>query len=219
MQRILHDLTASQDRRFSPYCWRTKLALDHKGLDYETKPARFTDIDALSEAGVRLTLPTLDEDGTRLTDSWTIALHLEEAHPNKPALFPAGIAHARFVQGWTNSVVNPLLLKVILMDVFLKLDPENQAYFRLSREKRFGMTLEAYASDADGGLERFRQSLQPIRDVLNDQPFLAGIAPAYADFVPASAFLWARAVGRDDLLEDGDPVGPWLEQTTAGVEA
>ena len=40
MARILYDLTASGDRRFSPYCWRTKLALAHKGLDCETVATR-----------------------------------------------------------------------------------------------------------------------------------------------------------------------------------
>jgi Glutathione S-transferase, N-terminal domain len=34
---------AEPDRRFSPYCWRIKLALMHKGLEFETIPWRFTD--------------------------------------------------------------------------------------------------------------------------------------------------------------------------------
>ena len=33
----LYDLAAAEDdRRFSPYCWRVKMALLHKGLDFET---------------------------------------------------------------------------------------------------------------------------------------------------------------------------------------
>ena len=39
----LYDLAAAEDdRRFSPYCWRTKMALKHKGLEFETVPWRFT---------------------------------------------------------------------------------------------------------------------------------------------------------------------------------
>ena len=35
----LYDLAgAEDDRRFSPYCWRTKMALKHKGLEFETAP-------------------------------------------------------------------------------------------------------------------------------------------------------------------------------------
>ncbi|MDE1903950.1 MAG: glutathione S-transferase N-terminal domain-containing protein, partial [Alphaproteobacteria bacterium] len=37
----LFDLAgADDDRRFSPYCWRVKLALAHKGLPVETVPWR-----------------------------------------------------------------------------------------------------------------------------------------------------------------------------------
>ena len=41
--RILYDLAGAQDdRRFSPYCWRTRMALAHKGLSVDTVPWRFT---------------------------------------------------------------------------------------------------------------------------------------------------------------------------------
>jgi len=214
MARILHDLTAAGDRRFSPYCWRTKLALAHKGLAYETRALRFIDIDGLS-GGPRLTLPTLDDGDRRITDSWKIALHLENAYPDAASLFPSGREVARFAQAWTNIQVNPALIRVILLDVFKALDPADQPYFRESREARFGMTLEAFAGDRAAALDRFRAALQPIRDVLGDQPFLAGAQPAYADYAPASAFLWADAIGQGDLLAPGDPVGPWLARVTA----
>src|SRR5436190_1793424 len=45
----LYDLAgAEDDRRFSPYCWRVKMALKHKGLDFETIAWRFTEKDALA---------------------------------------------------------------------------------------------------------------------------------------------------------------------------
>ena len=40
MAIALWDLAgADEARRFSPYCWRTKMALWHKGLAFETIPA------------------------------------------------------------------------------------------------------------------------------------------------------------------------------------
>ena len=48
----LYDLAgADPDRCFSPYCWRTKLALAHKGLVAETVPWRFTDKDVIAFSG------------------------------------------------------------------------------------------------------------------------------------------------------------------------
>ena len=107
------------------------------------------------------------------------------------------------------------VLRYCLLDVFGVQDAENQAYFRENREKRFGMSLEAFNSDRPGALKAFRGALQPIRQVLARQPFISGPAPAYADYIPAAVFLWAEAVDADDLLESGDPIAPWLQRVTA----
>ena len=48
----LYDLAGAEpDRRFSPYCWRTRMALAHKGLEVETIPWRFTEKDAIAFSG------------------------------------------------------------------------------------------------------------------------------------------------------------------------
>ncbi len=48
----LYDLAgADPTRRFSPYCWRIRLALLHKGLPFETIPWRFTDKPVIAFAG------------------------------------------------------------------------------------------------------------------------------------------------------------------------
>ena len=48
----MHDLAgADASLRFSPYCWRTRLALAHKGLAVQTIPWRFTEKDALAFSG------------------------------------------------------------------------------------------------------------------------------------------------------------------------
>lgn len=48
MAITLYDLAGVEaDRRFSPFCWRTKMALAHKGLEFETIPWRFTEKDKL----------------------------------------------------------------------------------------------------------------------------------------------------------------------------
>src|SRR6201988_732112 len=83
----LYDLAgAEEDRRFSPYCWRIKMALKHKGLDFETTPGRFTEKDALAPYK-SATVPVLVDGDRGLGESWDIAVYLEEAYPSRPALF------------------------------------------------------------------------------------------------------------------------------------
>src|SRR5690349_15858327 len=50
MSIILYDLAGAEaERRFSPFCWRTKMALAHKGLEADTVPWRFTEKDKLPQ--------------------------------------------------------------------------------------------------------------------------------------------------------------------------
>ena len=46
----VYDLCGAEDRRFSPFCWRIRLALAHKGLDAEFKPMCFTQKDKIAFA-------------------------------------------------------------------------------------------------------------------------------------------------------------------------
>ena len=83
----LFDLAGAQsERRFSPYCWRIRLALAHKGLDVETIPWRFTDKEALAFSG-QARVPVLVHDGKTVVDSWVIANYLEETFADTPSLF------------------------------------------------------------------------------------------------------------------------------------
>jgi hypothetical protein len=76
MSRTLYDLSAADGRRFSPYCWRAKLALAHKGLDAATVPVAFTEIPAILGGG-QTTVPVLDDGGRIVRDSFAIAEYLE----------------------------------------------------------------------------------------------------------------------------------------------
>src|SRR5690348_18091718 len=73
----LYDLAgAEDDRRFSPYCWRIRMALRHKGLEFETIPWRFTEKDVIAPHGSQ-TVPVLVDGGKAIYDSWTIAEYLD----------------------------------------------------------------------------------------------------------------------------------------------
>ena len=208
MAITLYDLAgAEDDRRFSPYCWRIRMALKHKGLEFESVPWRFTEKDVIAFAG-STTVPVLVDGGRAVHDSWAIAEYLEEAYPSRPALFEgaASRALALFFNHWTVRTAHAALMRVIVLDLYGKVHEKDQAYWRQSREKRFGMTLEALAADPKKALADFRGALEPLRPVLVQNAFLAGHGPGFADYILFGAFQWARAVSPIRLLEPDDPV-------------
>jgi len=202
----LYDLAgAEDDRRFSPYCWRAKMALKHKGLDFETIAWRFTEKEAL-EPYKSSTVPVYD--------SWAIALYLDEVYPSRPRLFSGTEARALcdFFNQWAVKALHPILMRVIIMELFAKLHEKDKAYFRESREKRYGMTLEQVGADPKGALAAFRGALEPVRPVLVQNAFLSGNGPGFADYILFGTFQWARTLSPTRLLEPDDPIYAWRER-------
>ncbi|SFV04415.1 Glutathione S-transferase, N-terminal domain [Methylobacterium sp. 174MFSha1.1] len=225
MPRVLYELAAADpDRRFSPFCWRIRLALEHKGLAFEGRPWRFTEKVALSFSGSDK-VPVLVEDGRPIADSSVIAAHLETAYPDRPSLFggPVGAALTRFHLAWTDQVLHPAVVPLLLLDIHRHLAEADKGYFRTSREARFGKPLEAVCPDPEAQLATLRRTLSPVRAVLRHQPFLGGDTPLYADHAVMGAFLWARGVSTLTLLEPDDPVEAWrrrmLERMGEGSRA
>src|SRR5438105_2938080 len=140
---VLHELAAADpDVRFSPHCWKTRMALAHKGLDAERLPVRFSDKERIAFSGQGL-VPVLVDDAETVSDSWRIALHLEARYPERPTLFggDAAVPLARFVNAWADSTLVPALIRILLLDIHASIADQDRAYFRSSREKRVGMTL------------------------------------------------------------------------------
>ena len=213
----MYDLAgADPARRFSPFCWRTRMALAHKGLAVETIPWRFTEKARLAASGQGL-VPVLVDGANTVADSWAIATYLEATYPQHPSLFggPGGLAMARFIGAWTDSVVHLGVARCVVKDIWDVIDPADQPYFRESREKRFGVSLEAFVANRAETVKEFRTSLGPLRFTLTKQPYLGGEAPNYADYIVFGAFMWARNVSAFPLLEADDPVHAWRARLLA----
>jgi glutathione S-transferase len=209
MAITLYDLAGAEaERRFSPFCWRTKMALAHKGLEVETVPWRFTEKLPQPNGG---RVPVIVDGGQVVHDSSAIADYLETRYPDRPSLFGGEATRAltRFVQNWTETVVQPGLVGFVVLDICRHAAPQDQAYFRQSREERFGRTLEEVVKDRNARLPAFRESLTPLRRTVERQKFLTGEAPAYADYIVFGAFQWARAISDFELLATDDPVATW----------
>jgi glutathione S-transferase len=190
----LYDLAAAEDdRRFSPYCWRSKMALKHKGLDFETIPWRFTEKEALAPYQ-STTVPVLVDGNQSVYDSWAIALYLDEVYPSRPRLF--GSTESRtlcdFFNQWTMKALHPLIMRMVVLDLFEKVHPKDKAYFRESREQRYGMSLEEFSASlsAHATSRAERAYMRSIAySFLADQYFAAADA--------ALARKWYRAALRE----------------------
>nr|WP_041757038.1 glutathione S-transferase family protein [Bradyrhizobium sp. ORS 278] len=200
-------------RPFSPFCWRTRMALAHKGLSAESIPWRFTEKGAIAAHGSEKVPVMLDGDRA-VADSWAIANYLEDNHPDRPSLFggAGGRAMARFMNAWGDIAIVGGIFPLIIADIPNNLAAEDAAYFRASREARFGKSLEDIMATRDQAVTGFRRSLEPLRQTLKTQPFIGGDAPNYADYIVFGGFQWARVVSPFRLLEGSDSVYAWRER-------
>ena len=87
-------------RPFSPFCWRTRMALAHKGLDHASIPWRFTEKDAIAPHGSErvpvLLHKDVSEDDDRLTTLRRYITNLcEDGECNPDTLQKAGLLYLR----------------------------------------------------------------------------------------------------------------------------
>jgi glutathione S-transferase len=204
---------AEADRVFSPYCWRTRMALAHKGLEAETIPWRFTEKDAIAPHQSDK-VPVFVDGDKSVADSWAIANYLEDTYPDRPSLFggAGGRAMGQMLNWWGDIAIVGGIFPMIVKDIYEHLRSADQLYFRETREKRLGRTMEQAAANRDQAVEDFRKSLTPMRMTLKTQPYLGGEAPNYADYIVFGGFQWARATSAFKLLKDDDPIYAWREK-------
>lgn len=199
-------------RVFSPYCWRIRMALAHKGLEAESIPWRFMEKDAIKVHNSDK-VPVLIDGGKTVADSWAIANYLEDAYAPKPSLFggEGGRAMARMLNSW-GDLMAASMASFIVADIHGKLGPVDQAYFRETREKRFGKKLEEVVADRDARIDNWRKTLDPLRMTLRAQPFIGGDKPNYGDYIVFGPLQWARATSPFKFLKQDDPVYAWREK-------
>ncbi|MDF5731900.1 MAG: glutathione S-transferase family protein [Rhizonema sp. PD38] len=210
----LYDLAGADDeRRFSPYCWRIKMALRHKKLDVEEIPWRFVEKERIANSSQEL-VPVLIDGEKMIADSWEIARYLEVTYPNLNPLFGGAIAlgETLFIKFWCEQTLHPILMRLLVTDIFQQIHPKDKAYFRESREQRFGMTLEEFATPSEEAIATFTKALAPLRATLERQPYIGGTQAYFADYIVFGAFQWARAVSPIQLLMPHDPIYTWRER-------
>src|SRR5437868_5088458 len=210
----LFELVGTDETRpFSPYSWRTRMALAHEQLSPDSLPWRFTEKEAIAPHGSEK-VPVLLHGDNAVVDSWVIANYLEDTYPDRPSLFggEGGRAIGRVINAWGDIAVVGGIFPLIVADIPSHLAPVDADYFRSTREARLGKPLEEVKAGRDKSVAGFRRSLEPMRLALRAQRYLGGDAPNYADYIVFGGFQWARVVSPFQLLEQDDPIYAWRER-------
>lgn len=218
MTERLYDLVGCNGLHFSPFGWRTRMALAHKGITTAIVPVHFFEIRSLpSPSGEPWkTVPVYECEDAMIGDSWNIAMHIEKRYPDRQSLFggESGVALSDFFRHWVETSVHPLFARGLMREVLECLDERDKEYFRSSREERFGNGLEELQGQADAGIQEARDALAPASKRLqaSGEPFFGGRSPLFADYILFSSLQWARIVSVREIIPPGEPLHAWMER-------
>ena len=122
---------------------------------------------------------------------------------------------ARFINVWSDTQLGPPIRRVIYADFPAVLDPGDRAYFRSTRERDLGMSLEDACSDPESKLAAFQQACAPIERTLAAQPYISGDSAAYADYIIFSVFQMARLGCPTEVIARGSALADWRTRMIA----
>ncbi|KAF8498464.1 hypothetical protein BU17DRAFT_102991 [Hysterangium stoloniferum] len=215
MSVTLYDLPGRDGKSWLPMSVRIRDVLDYKGIPYNTVWLEYPDIEptlrVLGAAPTNVkqdgnpfyTVPVISDsihkavtgEPTIVSDSWNIAIYIEETFPNKPALFPPG---SRGLQSlFQEHILKNIHLAfhvTIIVPMHQNLNERSAVYFREKREAYYQKKLEAMGpvgsqswQDAWDKAERELTSLSDILDKNGkERLYVMGDKITYADFILAS---------------------------------
>ncbi|KAK2728934.1 glutathione s-transferase [Colletotrichum kahawae] len=233
-QLIFFDIPSRDGTCWSLNTWKTRLALNFKGVDYKTEWLEYPDIAGrLQAAGLEgdpdqirpFTCPAVQfPDGTYIMNSKKIIARLEADYPEPPLYHDAELSeealkHIAPVWG----ALGPLMIPVVPREV---LNERSAEYFWRTRKEHLGMSLDEF-EEKNGGEKAWEKAKKPIEDataLLNktEGPFFLGDKVSYADFLYVGAIAMAKRLNEENyrrIVEISDAFdkqykacGPWLER-------
>jgi len=209
----LWELRGKGERRYSLFSWRTRMALRHKGLAFDSTPVAMSDKVAIAFSAGK-TVPIIKDGETVVRDSWRIAEYLEDQYPERPTLFGGAIGRGvtQTFNTWVDRAIVPAMMPVIVADVHERVDPADEQYFRRQFEGFLKCTLEEARERSPQAHERLKRVLEPLEAALKRQPFVCGAAPAYADYILFSVAQWARVMSPRVIFDTSEALFGWRER-------
>lgn len=198
--------------KFSPFVWRTRMALMHKGIEFESIAWQFCDRDLHEHK----TVPAIYDDGKMVSDSWEIAKYLDAKYPDKPMLMnnPESEAHAQLVSAICNNLVFSVTAPMAIYPVSQIIDDESAVYFIETREAKFGKKLsDINAADAQAAKANLTKGLAVFEATLASSDFLGGDKPTYADYMLFGVLKWVDVVAYRPVDATSN-VGKWFDRVS-----
>ncbi|KAJ6534990.1 hypothetical protein B0H19DRAFT_1184644 [Mycena capillaripes] len=207
---------------WSPNLWKTRYALNFKGIPYKTAWIEYPEIEALCrkigapptgkkrDGRPYFTLPVIHDlsTGAVISDSPNIAAYLDATYPDKPRLMPAGtIALHRAFEDAARPLLAPLT-RYAHPPSQANLNPASAEYFRRTREEFWGKTLETLAPTGEEDAvewkklrDGFGKVDEWIRANGEGSRYVMGDALCYADMWFAAYAQWIKLVLPDKWEE------------------
>ncbi|TDL18669.1 hypothetical protein BD410DRAFT_774810 [Rickenella mellea] len=205
---------------FSPNVFKTRMALNYKGLSHKTEWVEFPNIaprmkelGASPTEGMQYTVPVIHDHSTGkiISDSLDIAQYLDETYPDTPRLLPSGPGIAAIFESFFLPSIMPLP-KLMQLPEFPKLNPASHAFFRKSREEWGKCKLEDLlppGPEREKCWLKVKQGLDKVAGLLDkngkDKPFVLGEQITYAEFIMAGWLVWVKIISEEDWA----PISTW----------
>jgi glutathione S-transferase len=126
---------------------------------------------------------------------------------------PQGRSFARFFNVWIDTIIGRPLVRSLYRDIWESLHPDaDRDEFRKRREERNGATLEALFAGRAKDFEELNRAIAPLNALLRSQPFVAGAAPAYVDYIVFGTLQMPRRLNDvDPLSAQQDAILRWRD--------
>ncbi|TDL20311.1 hypothetical protein BD410DRAFT_791099 [Rickenella mellea] len=142
MTITLYDISSTiPGAAWSPNVYKTRMALNYKGLEYKTEWVEYPDIGPLAKKIGALptsigatrelyTVPIIHDHATGkvASDSFAIAQYLDETYPDQPKLFPAGPGIAAIFDSYWMQHPIPALSKIVQPTIFRRLNTASHEF-------------------------------------------------------------------------------------------
>jgi len=199
--------------------WKTRYALNIKGIPYKTEWVEYPDIEPVAkklgipptskkpDGSPYYTLPAIYDPSTEtyVSEAQLIAKYLDKTYPDSLPLFPNNTTDLQtaFEAAYLSNI-SPLW-DFILPVVFQKLNPASVEYFRRTREQVYGKKMEEIAPKGEAAVVQWAQYKDGLGKMAASYaqnggkgPFFLGETPSWADTVMAGYIIWLRILWGED---------------------